>query len=63
MLDQERIDLLTAWRKAKFDVIEKAQRLNDEAFDLETQANAKRALAKQTYAELNEKVPIDPDPL
>lgn len=63
MLDQERIDLLVAWRKAKFDVVEKAQKLNDEAFDLETQAAAKRTLAKQTYAELNEKVPIEPDPV
>lgn len=61
MGDQERIDLLDAARKARFDALRKAQRLNDEAFDLETQAASKRELAKATIEELNEQVPSEED--
>lgn len=62
MPDPKQIELLDAARQARNAAPEHAQVLNDEAFQLELQAQMKRALARRIVQELNEQVPSRPDP-
>lgn len=60
-LDQVAITKLNEMRVARDKAAEYRENLNDEAFQLELQAQAKRALASYMTTEINEGVPVADD--
>ena len=61
MFDQEALIDLNAMRIARDKAAQYREKLNDEAFQLELQAQSKRALASYMTTEINEGVPVADD--